>query len=77
MSSSTTTDRSGALVKAGAIVFLIGAAATLATFVPLFLDLTPLPTAAYWISMLMPLGLAAALAGMFREARAKKAPRDS
>lgn len=72
MSSSTTTDRGDVLVKAGAVVFLTGAVATLATFVPLFLDLTPLPTAAYWVSMLMPLGLALALTGMFRESRAKR-----
>ncbi|MGW4651266.1 hypothetical protein [Kitasatospora sp. NPDC004289] len=69
---SSTTERGDVLVKTGAVVFLIGAAATLATFVPLFLHLTPLPTAAYWISMLMPLGLGLALTGMFREARAKR-----
>lgn len=69
MSSTTPTGRGDGLVRTGAIVFLVGAVATLVTFVPLFLDLTPLPSAAYWISMLMPVGLALALAGMFRSSR--------
>ncbi|MFE6050863.1 hypothetical protein ACFQ6N_08920 [Kitasatospora sp. NPDC056446] len=59
-------------VKAGAIVFGLGALATLATFVPLFLHLTPLPTAAYWLSMLMPAGFLAALTGLFLNARAQR-----
>ncbi|GAA1193097.1 putative MAPEG superfamily protein [Kitasatospora gansuensis] len=67
--SSTTTDRGDSLVRAGAIVFLIGAVATLVTFVPLFLDLPRLPSVAYWVSMVMPLGLLIALTGLFRSAR--------
>lgn len=66
--SSTTTDRGDSLVRAGAIVFLIGAVATLVTFVPLFLDLPRLPSVAYWVSMVMPLGLLIALTGLFRSA---------
>lgn len=65
-------DSGEGLVKAGAIVFCVGALATIVTFVPLFLHLTPLPTPAYWVSMLMPLGLLFALVGLFRSARAQR-----
>ncbi|MFI9275093.1 hypothetical protein ACIGXM_30925 [Kitasatospora sp. NPDC052896] len=58
------------LVRSGAVVFCVGAVATIATFVPLFLHLTPLPTPAYWASMLMPLGFLIALVGLLRSARA-------
>ncbi|RAJ39731.1 hypothetical protein K353_03761 [Kitasatospora sp. SolWspMP-SS2h] len=58
------------LVRIGGVVFGVGMLATVATFVPLFLDLTRLPTFAYWLSMLMPLGLLVALVGLFVTARA-------
>ncbi|MFC9324846.1 hypothetical protein [Kitasatospora sp. NPDC057015] len=70
--SSQSADRGDLYVRAGAIVFAAGAVATLVTFVPLFLDLTPLPTAAYWLSMLMPLGFLLALVGMLSSARAQR-----
>ncbi|MFE2413363.1 hypothetical protein ACFXDE_34015 [Kitasatospora sp. NPDC059408] len=70
--SSQSADRGDAYVRAGAIVFGVGALATLVTFVPLFLHLTPLPTAAYWLSMLMPAGFLLALVGLFVNARAQK-----
>ncbi|MFD7450059.1 hypothetical protein [Kitasatospora sp. NPDC059827] len=60
-------------VKAGTVVFGVGALATLVTFVPLFLHLTPLPTAMYWLSMLMPAGFLSALTGLFLNARAQRA----
>ena len=67
---STKTNSSGdSLVRAGAIVFIAGAVATIATFVPYFLDLARLPSAAYWLSMLMPLGFLLALLGLLRSAR--------
>ncbi|WP_377270681.1 hypothetical protein [Peterkaempfera sp. SMS 1(5)a] len=70
---STETSKPGdALVRAGAVVFIVGAVATVATFVPLFLDLTRLPTAAYWLSMLMPAGFLVALLGLLRAARAQR-----
>ncbi|WP_457030380.1 hypothetical protein [Kitasatospora sp. P5_F3] len=69
MSSSNTTDRGDGLVRAGAIVFLVGAVATVVTFVPLFLDLPRFPPIAYWVSMVMPLGLLTALTGLFQSAR--------
>ncbi|MEV8094267.1 hypothetical protein [Kitasatospora sp. NPDC085879] len=65
-------DRGDALVRAGAIVFAVGAVATLVTFVPLFFDLTRLPSAAYWICMLMPLGFLVSLAGVLATARAER-----
>ncbi|PBC78279.1 hypothetical protein BX265_3042 [Streptomyces sp. TLI_235] len=65
-------DRGDALVRAGAIVFAVGAVATLVTFVPLFFDLTRLPSAAYWICMLMPLGFLLSLAGLLATARAER-----
>ncbi|MFE4513520.1 hypothetical protein ACFRMQ_04865 [Kitasatospora sp. NPDC056783] len=70
--SSQSADPGDVYVKAGAIVFGLGALATLVTFVPLFLHLTPLPTAAYWLSMLMPAGFLAALTGLLRNARAQR-----
>ncbi|MGF1425237.1 hypothetical protein [Kitasatospora sp. LaBMicrA B282] len=60
------------LVKVGAVVFVLGSLAVLATFVPLFLHLTPLPTPAYFACMLMPVGFLLALVGMFRSARAQR-----
>ncbi|MEV6206534.1 hypothetical protein [Kitasatospora sp. NPDC051914] len=65
-------DRGDALVRAGAIVFAVGAVATMVTFVPLFFHLTRLPTAAYWICMLMPLGFLLSLAGLLTSARAQR-----
>ncbi|MBV6702210.1 hypothetical protein [Kitasatospora aureofaciens] len=70
--SSQSADRGDAYVRVGAVVFGVGALATLVTFVPLFLHLTPLPTAAYWLSMLMPAGFLLALAGLFVNARAQR-----
>ncbi|MFJ6620980.1 hypothetical protein ACIQOW_25810 [Kitasatospora sp. NPDC091335] len=69
---SQSTDPGDVYVKAGAIVFGLGALATLVTFVPLFLHLTPLPTVAYWLSMLMPAGFLAALTGLLLNARAQR-----
>ncbi|MEV7776448.1 hypothetical protein [Kitasatospora sp. NPDC086791] len=70
--SSQSADPGDVYVKAGVIVFGLGAIATLATFVPMFLHLTPLPTAAYWLSMLMPAGFLAALIGLFLNAREQR-----
>ncbi|WP_329582648.1 hypothetical protein OG500_21810 [Kitasatospora sp. NBC_01250] len=65
------------LVRIGAVVFIVGALATIATFVPLFFHLTPLPTPAYFASMLMPLGFLLALVGLFRSARAQRRRADA
>ncbi|MFF5130903.1 hypothetical protein ACFY41_28770 [Streptomyces syringium] len=54
------------LVRVGAIVFLVGAVATLATVAPLFLGADPLPPAAYFVCMLMGVGFLVAGAGVLR-----------
>ncbi|HEY9367345.1 hypothetical protein [Streptomyces sp.] len=54
------------LVRAGAIVFIVGAVATLVTVAPLFLGTEPFPTIAYAVSMLMGVGFLVAGAGVLR-----------
>lgn len=60
------------LVRIGAIMFLVGAVATLATVAPLFLGTEPLPSVFYWVCMLMGAGFAVAAAGVIRSARAQR-----
>ncbi|MFH9605983.1 hypothetical protein [Streptomyces sp. DH8] len=54
------------LVQVGAIVFFIGAVATLVTVAPLFLGTDPFPSIAYAVSMLMGVGFLIAAAGVVR-----------
>ncbi|MER5973020.1 hypothetical protein ABT112_25370 [Streptomyces sp. NPDC002055] len=54
------------LVRIGAIVFLVGALATVATMAPLFLGADPLPAPAYFVCMLMGAGFVIAGAGVLR-----------
>ena len=54
------------LVQVGAIVFFIGAVATLVTVAPLFLGTDPFPTIAYAVSMLMGVGFLIAGTGVVR-----------
>ncbi|WP_234326984.1 hypothetical protein [Streptomyces sp. NRRL WC-3742] len=70
--SSRSADPGDVYVKVGTVVFGLGMLATLATLVPLFLHLTPLPSVAWWLSMLMPAGFLAALVGLLRNARAQR-----
>lgn len=63
------------LVAAGAALFALGTLAAVATVVPLFLGLPRLPTAAYLLAMLAPVGFALALAGLVRAARSRRTPR--
>ncbi len=59
------------LVRAGALVFFIGAVATLVTVALLFLGTTPFPTYMFGLSMLMGVGFAVvAAAGVLRSAAA-------
>lgn len=44
------------LIRAGAVVFFVGAVATLVTVAPLFLGTTPFPTYMFVLSMLMGVG---------------------
>lgn len=60
------------LVRIGAIVFLVGAVGTVATVAPLLLGTHRLPTPAYFVSMLMGVGLAIALCGLLRSALAAR-----
>jgi hypothetical protein len=60
------------LVRVGAILFVIGAVATIVTVAPLFLGLSRLPTPAYFFSMVMPVGFGVALVGLMRSARAQR-----
>ncbi|MCX2180861.1 hypothetical protein KV205_10010 [Streptomyces sp. SKN60] len=54
------------LVRAGVILFGVGAVATLVTVAPLFLGTDPFPTVAYLVSMLMGVGFLVAGAGVLR-----------
>lgn len=58
------------LVRAGAVVFFIGAVATLVTVAPLFLGTTPFPTYMFGLSMLMAVGFLMAGAGVLRSVAA-------
>ncbi|GAA2487736.1 hypothetical protein ACFW9F_22215 [Streptomyces sp. NPDC059506] len=72
MSNETTAHAGDGLVRAGAVVFLVGAVATVVTVAPLFLGWKPLPTAAYLVSMLMGVGFAMAMAGLLRSAHVQR-----
>jgi len=54
------------LIRAGAIVFFLGAVATLVTVAPLLLDTTPFPPYMFGLSMLMGVGFLMAGAGVFQ-----------
>ncbi|WP_329120942.1 hypothetical protein [Streptomyces sp. NBC_01465] len=54
------------LVQAGAIIFFVGAVATLVTVAPLFLGTDPFPSIAYAVCMLMGVGFVVAAAGVLR-----------
>ncbi|MFI5794196.1 hypothetical protein [Streptomyces sp. NPDC051677] len=58
------------LIRAGAIVFFVGAVATLVTVAPLFLGTTPFPTYMFGLSMLMGVGFLIAAAGVLQSVAA-------
>ncbi|WP_026249012.1 hypothetical protein [Streptomyces sp. LaPpAH-108] len=58
------------LIRAGVIVFFLGALATLVTVTPLFLGAKPFPTYMFGLSMLMAVGFLLAGAGVLRSASA-------
>lgn len=60
------------LVRVGAVVFMVGAVGTIVTVAPLLLGTSRLPTPAYFVSMLMGVGLAVALVGLLRTAMAQR-----
>ncbi|WP_338897571.1 hypothetical protein WBG99_19840 [Streptomyces sp. TG1A-60] len=58
------------LIRSGAIVFFVGAVATLVTVAPLFLGTTPFPTYMFLLSMLMGVGFLIAAAGVLQSVAA-------
>lgn len=60
------------LVKAGGIVFIVGAVATLVTVAPLFLHTATFPPVAYAVCMLMGVGFLLAAAGVVRGITAQR-----
>ncbi|MFE2876645.1 hypothetical protein ACFXG6_16600 [Streptomyces roseus] len=60
------------LVRAGGVVFIVGAVATLATMAPLFLDTDPFPSYAWAVCMLMGVGFLISAAGVLRSAAAQR-----
>ncbi|NBE55763.1 hypothetical protein [Streptomyces boluensis] len=64
--SDTPTGAGDRLVRLGAIVFFVGALATLVTVAPLFLGTEPFPSIAYAVCMLMGVGFVIAAAGVLR-----------
>ncbi|MFC8915910.1 hypothetical protein ACFT5C_09070 [Streptomyces sp. NPDC057116] len=60
------------LVRAGGIVFIVGAVATLITVAPLFLGTDPFPPVAYAVCMLMGVGFLIAGAGVLRSIAAQR-----
>jgi nitrate/nitrite transporter NarK len=60
------------LVRIGAVTFIVGAVGTLATVAPLLLGTRRLPTPAYFVSMLMGVGLAVALCGLLKAALSQR-----
>ncbi len=60
------------LVRTGALVFIVGAVATLVTMAPLFLGTEPFPSLAYAVCMLMGVGFLIAAAGVLRSIAAQR-----
>ncbi|MEU6894006.1 hypothetical protein ABZ934_19805 [Streptomyces sp. NPDC046557] len=60
------------LIRAGGILFIVGAVATLVTMAPLFLDIEPFPSYAWAVCMLMGVGFAVSAAGVVRSVSAQR-----
>lgn len=59
-------------MRAGGIVFIAYAVATLVTMAPLFLHTDPFPSYAWAVCMLMGVGFAISAAGVLRSAAAQR-----
>ncbi|MFC7306363.1 hypothetical protein ACFQVC_19325 [Streptomyces monticola] len=70
--SNTPTGAGDRLVRLGAIIFFVGAVATLVTVAPLFLGTEPFPSVAYAVCMLMGVGFAVAAAGVLKSIAAQR-----
>ncbi|MEU5403842.1 hypothetical protein ABZ348_31680 [Streptomyces sp. NPDC005963] len=68
----TPSDPGDGLVRIGAVVFIVGAVATLVTFAPLFLGTEPFPPVAYAVCMLMGVGFMISAAGVLRSIAAQR-----
>ncbi|MFJ9798184.1 hypothetical protein [Streptomyces sp. NPDC101145] len=60
------------LIRVGAVLFIIGAIATVVTVAPLFLGTDPFPTVVYLVAMLMGVGFLVAAAGVLRSIAAQR-----
>ena len=60
-------------VRVGAVLLAVGTLATIATLVPLFSGLDPLPVGIYLLCFLAPLGLAVILVALWQRARTRSA----
>lgn len=69
---STQAEAGDRLVRVGAVVFFVGAVATLVTVAPLFLGTEPFPSVAYAVCMLMGAGFVIAAAGVLRSIAAQR-----
>ncbi|MET9441559.1 hypothetical protein [Streptomyces sp. NPDC006610] len=58
------------LIRVGAVVFIVGAVATLVTVAPLFLGTEPFPTYMFLLSMLMGVGFLIAAGGVLQSVAA-------
>lgn len=58
------------MIRTGAVVFFIGAVATLVTVAPFLLGTTPFPTYMFGLSMLMAVGFVVAGAGVLQSVAA-------
>ncbi len=67
----TSPSRSDVAVRVGAVLVAIGALAAIATLVPLFSGLDPLPVGVYLLCFLAPLGLAVILVALWQRARTR------
>ncbi|NUP34252.1 MAG: hypothetical protein HOV66_23065 [Streptomycetaceae bacterium] len=64
--------RADLAIRVGAIVFAVGTLAVLVTLTPFLIGAHPLPRAVYLLSLLMPLGFAVAMGGLFAAARGQR-----
>ncbi|UGQ14803.1 hypothetical protein LO772_15255 [Yinghuangia sp. ASG 101] len=64
--------RGDVAVRIGAVVFVVGTVATLATLTPFLIGADALPRTVYLLSLLMPLGLAVALGGLVATVRGQR-----
>ncbi|HSA50177.1 MAG TPA: hypothetical protein VLH10_08715 [Yinghuangia sp.] len=64
--------RGDVAVRIGAVVFVVGTIATLATLTPFLIGADALPRTVYLLSLLMPVGLGVAIGGLVATARSQR-----